>query len=165
MPGAIVSLILAGGLLLGGAAADVAPKFVSTDVSSDNLEVEIRWKETGLWPKAEIRNSITAEARATYVCVGGGDETSPDHQNVSDLVSSEGDFTANDRGISSGQLSLKPPGPGMYSCSPGQELKLACVNYAALRCKDERYAISSDLRRTIVLFQPGYSQFCDLDLR
>jgi hypothetical protein len=165
MPGTIASLILAGGLLLAGAGDKQAPKFVSTNVSSDNLEVEVGWKETGLWPEAEIHNVVVAEARATYVCVEDGQPTMSDRQNVYELVSAEGDFIATKRGVSSGKLTVKPPGPGMYSCSPGQRLKIACVAYSALSCKDERYAVSSELRRTIILFQPGYSQFCDLDLR
>jgi hypothetical protein len=166
MPGgSIVVLIASAALLLAGAGTEPNPKFVSTSVSTDNLEVEVAWKETGLWPEVEMHYVVVAEARATYVCVEAGQPAMSDRQDVYDLVSAEGDFTATKKGISSGKLALKPPGPGMYSCSPGQQLKIACVAYSAVSCKDERYALSSELRRTIVLFQPGYGKFCDLDLR
>lgn len=150
---------------LAAAGDDINPKFVATNAAANGLEVEITWRESGLWPEMLIHNAVVGEATATYVCLEGGQTRLADRLNVDDLVRSEGEFTATRRGVASGMLSLKPPQPGMFSCAPGQRLKIACVMYTQLSCKDDTYAVSSDLRRTMVLFEPGYSQFCNLDLR
>ncbi len=165
MPRAVVLLVLAAALSHGAAAQDSKPHFAVAQVSSSGVEIEVIWKERGLSPDDVIHNVITSEASATYVCLDGGRTRMADRQNVNEVVTAEGDFNATTRGAISGRLTLKPPSPGMFSCPPGQQLKLACTVYANVSCRDDRYAISLPLRRKSVLFAPGYSEFCDLDLR
>jgi hypothetical protein len=162
-PVAILSLLAAASLA--AVETDSRPRFSYTGVASAGLEVQVSWKESGLQPAQVVHNVIMAEARATYVCLEAGQKRAADRQNVDELVSAEGDFAATDHGLSSGSLILTSPGPGMFTCPPSQRLQLACAMYTRLTCKDDTYAISSDLRRTLVSFEPGYSQFCDLDLR
>jgi hypothetical protein len=162
-PVAILTLFAAASLA--AVETDSRPRFSYTRVASTGLGVQVSWKESGLQPTQVVHNVIMAEARATYVCLEAGQTRAADRQNVDELVSAEGDFASTGRGLGSGSLILMPPGPGMFSCPPGQRLQLACAMYTRLTCKDDTYAISSDLRRTFVSFEPGYSHFCDLDLR
>jgi hypothetical protein len=161
----IVVLMIATALSLPAAAQDLKPQFASAHVSSTGLDIEVSWSERGLWPESVIHNVITSEASATYVCLEGGKATMADRQNVNELVTAEGDFNATKHGSATGKLTLKPPSPGMFSCPPGQQLKLACAVYTNLICRDERYAVSLQLLGRYVLFQPSYSEFCNLDLR
>ncbi len=162
-------LMIVAVLLLTAAAQDQKAQFTATRASSNGLDIEVSWKERGLWPESVIHNVITSEATATYVCLEGAPARMADHQNVDELLTVEGDFNATKQGSASGRLTLKPPSPGMFSCSPGQQLKLACVVYTRLTCRDDSSVISLLLRGKYVgryvLFQPGYSEFCDLDLR
>jgi hypothetical protein len=161
----IAVLVIATALSLPAGAQDLNPGFATAQVASTDLNIEVSWRERGLWPESIIHNVITSESSATYVCLEGGKATMADRQNVDELVSAEGDFNATTHGSASGKLTLKPPSSGMFSCPPGQQLKIACAVYTNLICRDDRYAVSLQLRGRYVLFQPGYSEFCDLDLR
>jgi len=165
MPQRIVLLMMISAALLVSAASEPTPKFVSTHAVPNNLDVEISWKESGLWPERVVHNVVTAEARATYVCLEPGETRAADRENIYDLVTAEGDFTSTKTGTASGKLTLRPPDPGMFSCPPRQRLQLVCAMYTQLSCKDDTFGISSGLRRTLVSFEPGYSHLCDLDLR
>jgi hypothetical protein len=162
-PVTILTLVAAASLA--AVETDSRARFSHTRVASTGLSVQVSWKESGLQPARVVHNVIMAEARATYVCLEAGQTRAADRQNVDELVSAEGDFASTERGLVSGSLTLAPPGPGMFSCPPGQRLQLACSMYTRLTCKDDTFGISSDLRRTFISFEPGYSQLCDLDLR
>jgi hypothetical protein len=161
----LVAILLVAAVSLAAVETDSRPRFSYARVAPAGLGVEVTWKESGLWPERVVHTVAMAEARATYVCLEPGQTRAADRQNVSDLVSAEGDFASTKRGFASGSLTLKAPGPGMFSCPPGQRLQLVCAMYTRLTCKDDTSAISSDLRRTLISFEPGYSHFCDLDLR
>ena len=162
-PVAILTLIAF--MSLAALEGDTRPRFAYTRAAAAGLDVEVAWKESGIWREGMVHNVITAEASATYVCLEGEQARVADRENIYDSLSAEGDFASTKLGVASGSLTLKPPGPGMFSCPPGQRLRLVCAKYTRLTCRDDTYAISSDLRGTFVSFEPGYSQFCDLDLR
>jgi len=161
----IAILTLVATMSLAAVEGDSRPRFSYAQVAAAGLEAEVTWKEVGIWREGTVHNVVTAEASATYVCLEAGQARVADRQNVDDFLSVEGDFASTKGGFASGSLTLKPPGPGMFSCAPGERLQLVCARYTQLSCKDDTYAISSELRRTVVSFEPGYGQFCSLDLR
>ncbi len=138
-------------LLMGAPAAwAVSPHFVRAtgDVSGANLVVS--FKEAGLGTNQLITYVATADATATYVCVNRGD-ANPSAQNkttVSGPVSATGTFSSGKNGQVTASLTLSPPGPGGFSCPPGQSLEIAVVTYTNVSITDTTNGITEPVEGT-----------------
>ena len=148
------------------AAQELVAKFDSVTASSDDMNVEITWRLSGIWPREQVHNIVYARAEATYVCLDrSGRMKVADHENQSELLRPEADFTASRKGTARGKLLLRPPSVGMFTCAPDQDLQLACASYSDLVCRDDTHDLDRPIKQRFVTYKPGYAEFCALDLR
>ena len=91
----------------------------------------VNFKEAGLGSNQNIDYVLTADGTATYVCVnnGGGNPSAQNKTTVSGPVVATGTFNSGKNGQVTASLTAQPPGPGGFSCPPGQKLQLAQVSY------------------------------------
>jgi hypothetical protein len=90
---------------------------------SGNL-LNISFKEAGLASGSVETIVVSALGTATFQCINGGGKnpSAANKTTVSQQVSNSGTFSANTSGNVIGSLSLSPPGPGSFTCPPGQTL-------------------------------------------
>jgi hypothetical protein len=118
-------------------------------VSGANLVVS--FKEAGLGTNQLITYTANADATATYVCVvnrGGGNLSASNKTTVSGPVSATGTFSSGKNGQVTGSLTLNPPGPGSFSCPPGQSLEIAEVVYTNVSITDVTNGITEPIPGT-----------------
>jgi hypothetical protein len=91
-------------------------------------------------------------ATATYVCVnrGGGRPQAENKITIVEEVSVSGDFTSGQNGRINGSLVIPVPGPGDFSCPPGQNLVLesGSVSYSDVEVTDETNFVSISIPGT-----------------
>ena len=106
--------------------------------SGDNLVVS--FKEAGLGDSVTVTIRASAQGTASYECINGGDNhpQAANKETVSSEVSASGNFTSGKNGTVSGSLTVHPPGPGDFSCPPGQRLSGPFdVSYTNVSVTDE----------------------------
>jgi hypothetical protein len=107
--------------------------FIRASGSVNNTgALTVSFKEAGLGANQNIDYTLTADATATYVCVnrGGGNPSASNKTTVSGPVSASDTFNSGKNGQVTASLTASPPGPGSFSCPPGQSLQLASVSYS-----------------------------------
>lgn len=90
--------------------------------SGNNLTVT--FKEAGLAAGSVETVVASATGTATYECINGGGNhpQAANKETVSTTVTKSGTFTADKNGNIVGSLTIAPPGPGNFTCPPGQTL-------------------------------------------
>jgi hypothetical protein len=149
-------LLLAMGMALGLCVAvalpaqAVSPHFVRADAEISGANLVVNFKEAGLGTNQLITYVATADASATYVCVnrGGANPSAQNKTTVSGPVSATGTFSSGKNGQVTASLTLNPPGPGGFSCPPGQSLEIAIVTYTNVAITDTTNGITEPIEGT-----------------
>jgi hypothetical protein len=114
-----------------GALAD-SPHFLKAAASVDAAgNLVCTFKEAGLGNVPSANITCSADATAVYACINGGGNhpKATNKETVSGPVSGGGTFPVRN-GQTTGSITVAPPGPGSFSCPPGQRLVLASVSYS-----------------------------------
>jgi hypothetical protein len=90
----------------------------------DASNLVVTFKETGLASGSVETVQLTATGTAVYQCfnTGGKHPRAANKETVSEDLVTSGQFTADKSGNIVGSLMLAPPGPGSFTCPPGQTL-------------------------------------------
>jgi hypothetical protein len=128
----------------------VSPHFVRADAALSGVDLVVSFKEAGLGTNQLITYEATADATATYVCVnrGGANPSAQNKETVSGPVSATGTFSSGKNGQVTASLTLNPPGPGSFSCPPGQSLEIAQVVYTNVAITDTTNGITEPIPGT-----------------
>jgi hypothetical protein len=152
-PGKII-LVLATLVGTAGIVWAVSPHFVTSDAnfSSTAGTLTCSWKEAGLGDNATISYECSADGRAIYACInkGGKHPSATNKETVAGPVSATGTFTSGKNGNITGSLTLEPPGPGAFSCPPGQKRVLGQVAYCNLDLADTTTPVDAGIAPTSV---------------
>jgi hypothetical protein len=149
-----IGIIAVLSMLLVAFAASVAlaqnEHFVRADARLSGTQLIVSWKEAGLGTNQLINYTANADATATYVCVnrGGGNPSASNKTTVSGPVSASGTFSSGKNGQVTASLTLNPPGPGGFSCPPGQSLEIAQVTYTNVSITDTTNGITEPIPGT-----------------
>jgi hypothetical protein len=139
-------------VLLATAAVALAdsPHFIRATAATSGANLVVSWKEAGLGDNQNISYVANADATATYVCVnrGGGNPSAQNKTTVSGPVSAAGTFSSGKNGQITASLTLNPPGPGTFSCPPGQSLEIAQVTYTNVSITDTTNDITEPIPGT-----------------
>ena len=149
-----VALMAALSVLVIGASAAYAdsPHFISASAafagSGPNLSVS--FKEAGLGDNQSITYVAGADATAVYACINGGGNhpKATNKETVSGPVTATGTFSSGKNGTISQTLTLTPPGPGAFTCPPGQQLVLASVSYTNVSISDTNNSVTEAIAGT-----------------
>jgi hypothetical protein len=123
---AVLSLMALALAAVPAIAATGSPHFIksATNASVDQSgTLIVNFKEAGLSNGSVEDVSLTATGTATYQCFnnGGKHPKAGNKETVSSALSADGQFTVKNGNIT-GTLTLSPPGPGSFTCPPGQDL-------------------------------------------
>ena len=139
----------AGALILSATAASAtSPHFVRASDSVNNAgSLVVSFKEAGLGNNQLISYTSHANATAVYACINGGGNhpRAANKETVSGPVSASGTFSSGQNGQISQSLTAGPPGPGSFSCPPGQRLELASVSYTGVSITDTTNSTTENL--------------------
>jgi hypothetical protein len=110
----------------------------SGSVNNTTGALTVSFKEAGLGTNQLINYTLTADATATYVCVnrGGGNPSAQNKTTVSGPVTASGTFSSGKNGQVTESLTAGLPGPGSFSCPPGQSREIAQVSYTNIVLTD-----------------------------
>lgn len=137
-----------------GATASVAfaqnPHFIRASATLSGTDLVVSWKEAGLGANQNIDYVASATADATYVCVnrGGGNPSAANKTTVRADVSASGTFSSGKNGQITASLTIAAPGPGTFSCPPGQSLQLAEVTYTNVAIEDTTNGVTATIPGT-----------------
>jgi hypothetical protein len=131
-------MMLAALVATGSAALAVSPHFISANAQLSGTNLTVSFKEAGLGNNQNINYTANATATATYVCVnnGGGNPSAANKTTITAPVSKSGTFNSGKNGNIVGSLTIEPPGPGSFTCPPGQTRALASVTYSNVDITD-----------------------------
>lgn len=143
-------LFLAGLAIAAPAALATSPHFINAKATLSGQNLIVSWKEAGLGDNQNINYVATADATATYVCVnkGGANPSASNKTTVSGPVSASGTFNSGKNGNITASLSLSPPGPGGFSCPPGQKLDVASASYTNVSITDTTNGVTESISGT-----------------
>ncbi|MGN6187581.1 MAG: hypothetical protein ACTHOE_01675 [Conexibacter sp.] len=138
---AVAAVLLALAVLaLAGTASATSPHFVRDSATGPTNagQLLVSFKEAGLGDNQLIRYRASADGSATYACINGGDRhpQATNKESFTGPVTAEGAFRSGKNGSISQTLTLNPPGPGDFTCPPGQRRILADVSYANVAITD-----------------------------
>ncbi len=145
-----IPLLLAGLAIAAPAAVAASPHFITAKASLSGQNLIVSWKEAGLGDNQQITYTASADATATYVCVnrGGANPSASNKTTVSGPVSATGTFSSGKNGNITASLTLNPPGPGGFSCPPGQSLEVASVSYTNVSITDTTNNLTESIAGT-----------------
>lgn len=85
-----------------------------------------------------------------YVCVnrGGKNPSAQNKELVAGPVSATGTFNSGKNGQVTASLAILPPGPGGFTCPPGQSQEIAQVIYTNVRITDDTNNVSLPFNHT-----------------
>jgi hypothetical protein len=116
------------------------PHFVRATSSISGDDLVCSFKEAGLGDSVTVTIECSADASAEYECQNrGANNKNPPAENkdtVTSPVSESGDFTSGKNGQITGSLTVEAPGPGDFSCPPGQNLELVSASYTNVELCD-----------------------------
>jgi hypothetical protein len=142
-------------LLLGVVVAAVPAQaqnehFIRADAHLSGTNLVVSFKEAGLGTNQLINYTASANATATYVCVnrGGANPSAQNKTDVSGPVTATGTFSSGKNGQVTASLTILPPGPGSFSCPPGQSLELARVTYTNVAITDTTNGVTEPIPGT-----------------
>ncbi|WBO64962.1 hypothetical protein [Streptomyces camelliae] len=102
------------------------PHFINASATGPNPEgqLTVSFKEAGLGNNQNINYQADAQASATYQCFnkGGHNPAAGNKTTVLQDVSAFGTFNSGRNGSVTASLTIDPPGPGTFTCPPGQKL-------------------------------------------
>ena len=144
----VTALVLVGAM--SGAALAQNPHFVRASARLSGTNLIVSFKEAGLGNNQLITYVASADATATYVCVnrGGANPSASNKETVSGPVSATGTFSSGRNGTISQSLTVMPPGPGNFSCPPGQQLAIAQVTYTNVAITDTTNNVTESIPGT-----------------
>jgi hypothetical protein len=123
---AVLSLMALALAAVPALAANGNPHFIknATNASVSGGFLTVNFKETGLASGSVETVQLSATGTATYQCFnnGGNHPKAGNKETVSEDSVTSGQFTADRSGNIVGSLTLAPPGPGSFTCPPGQTL-------------------------------------------
>ena len=119
----------------GPALAD-APKFKSASAATSGSNLVISFREIGLGNE-DVTLVASALATSEFGCVnnGGRRPQAENKTSITDTPTSTGTFTPKN-GVISGTLTLAAPGPGSFTCPPGQTLTFFGVTFTDVSITD-----------------------------
>jgi hypothetical protein len=126
------------------------PHFVQASAKLSGTNLVVSFKEAGLGTNQLINYVATATATATYVCVnrGGSNPSAGNKTTFTEPVSKTGSFSSGKNGQVTASLTIAPPGPGSFSCPPGQSLELAQVTYTSVAITDTTNNVTESIPGT-----------------
>jgi len=126
------------------------PHFIRASARLSGTNLVVSWKEAGLGNNQLITYVASADATATYVCVnrGGANPSAQNKTTVSGPVSATGTFSSGQNGQITQSLTILPPGPGSFTCPPGQSRELAQVTYTNVVITDTTNDVSASIPGT-----------------
>ena len=141
--GAVALLILAA-----QPAFAVSPHFINASASLSGTNLVVSWKEAGLGNNQLINYTASATATATYVCVnrGGANPSAANKTTVTAPVSATGTFNSGKNGQVTASLTIPPPGPGSFTCPPGQSRELASATYSNAAITDTTNNVTESIQ-------------------
>jgi hypothetical protein len=144
----VTALVIVGAM--SGAALAQNAHFVRSSARLSGTNLVVSFKEAGLGNNQLITYVASADATATYVCVnrGGANPSASNKETVSGPVSATGTFSSGKNGTISQSLTLSPPGPGSFSCPPGQDLAIAQVTYTNVAITDTTNNVTESIPGT-----------------
>jgi len=109
-----------------------------TPADPKGSDLVVSWKEAGLGNNVTANYIASANGTATYACINGGGNhpSASNKETVNGPVSASGTFTSGKNGSISASLTVEEPGPGAFSCPPGQTFILAFVAYSNISLAD-----------------------------
>jgi hypothetical protein len=117
-----------------------SPHFISASSGLSGSSLVCTFKEAGLGNLgfSNIKETCSATATATYVCVnnGGNHPKAANKETITSPVSGSGFFPIRN-GQTTGSITVAAPGPGSFSCPGGQTLALASVTYTNVMICDQ----------------------------
>jgi hypothetical protein len=127
-----------------------SPHFIRASAALSGVQLKVSFKEAGLGDNVLIAYTASADSTVTYVCVNGGgaNPSASNKTTVSGPVSASGTFSSGKNGTISASLFLSPPGPGSFSCPPGQRLAIAEVTYTNVAITDTTNGITEPIPGT-----------------
>jgi hypothetical protein len=119
-----------------------SPHFINCSKSTQGNNLTASFKIAGLGNEVTCV-SVTGDASAEYWCINGGGKnpSAANKRTVNAQVVASDCFTPHN-GTISGSLTLTPPGPGDFSCPPGQTLRLISVTYSNVKVVDTTHNIT-----------------------
>lgn len=112
-----------------------SPHFLSASASiNDAGQLVCTFSEAGLGNTLTTESvTCSANASATYFCLNGGGENpnAGNKRTVTSPVSGTASFPVRN-GRTNGSVTVSPPGPGSFSCPPGQKLTFSSVSYSGI---------------------------------
>ena len=136
---AFIGVFIASFILAAPSALADSPHFIRASGSLNNDgSLTVSFKEAGLGTNQLIDYTLTADATVVYVCVnrGGANPSAQNKTTVSGPVTASGTFSSGKNGQVTASLTAQPPGPGGFSCPPGQSLEIATVSYSNIVLTD-----------------------------
>jgi hypothetical protein len=123
---ALMALAIAAVPALAASPNTGSPHFIksATNASIDSSgNLIVNFKEAGLSNGSVEDITLSGTGTATYQCFnnGGNHPKAGNKETVSSFSSDTGQFTVQNGNVT-GTLMLEPPGPGDFSCPPGQTL-------------------------------------------
>lgn len=96
----------------------------ATSGSLSGSTLTVVFKEAGLAAGSVETVVVSATGTATYQCINGGghNPSAANKTTVSSQVTNSEQFTADQNGNITGSLPLYAPGPGSFTCPPGQTM-------------------------------------------
>ena len=130
----VLSAVAVLAVLAGAVAA--APHFLSASASPSGDNLVVSFREAGLG-NTDITVQATADATAVYACINGGGKnpSAANKRTINTAVSASGVFSPKNGSVR-GTLTLTNPGPGDFTCVPGQRLTLVSITYSNVRVTD-----------------------------
>lgn len=127
-----------------------SPHFIQASARLSGTNLIVSFKEAGLGNNQLIIYVARADATATYVCVnrGGGNPSAANKTTISGPVTATGTFSSGKNGQVTASLTLSPPGPGSFSCPPGQRLELAQASYTNVSLTDTTNNVTASIAGT-----------------
>jgi len=123
----------------------------SADVNSSG-DLVGSFRIAGLGNNETITVTLSADATAQYACFnnGGKHPSATNKETVTAPVSASGEFTSGKNGSVTGTLSTPPPGPGDFTCPPGQRMVFTFVEYSnvSITADTAEGTVSSDVSGT-----------------
>jgi hypothetical protein len=115
-----------------------SPHFIRATASlAANGDLTVSFKEAGLGTNQNISYVLSADGRATWVCVnkGGSNPSAQNKTTVAGPVSATGTFSSGKNGSVDAALSVSPP-PSDITCPKGQNLQLASASFTNVAITD-----------------------------
>ena len=139
-------------LAFAGVASAASPHFVRVSASGPNSagQLVVSFKEAGLGDNQLIAYRASADATATYACINGGGKhpQATNKESFAGPVEATGTFSSGKNGSISQSLTLSPPGPGSFTCPPGQRRILADVSYTNVAIADTTNGVTESIPGT-----------------